>query len=130
MAAITFANPPGIPAPAARYSLTAEVTGATRWLLLSGQVPTAADGQVPDAPEAQAALVGKHLAVALAHHDMGPEHVVKLTTYITTLAMRPAWQPVRDALFVGAAPPASTLVVVAGLADPRWLIEVELIAAA
>ncbi len=130
MASIVFANPPGIPAPAARYSLTAEVTGATRWLLLSGQVPTAADGSVPEAPSAQAELVGKHLAAALAHHDMGPEHVVKLTTYITALSVRAAWQPVRDALFTGAVPPASTLVVVAGLADPRWLIEVELIAAA
>ncbi len=130
MASIVFANPPGIPAPAARYSLTAEVSGATRWLLLSGQVPAAADGSVPEAPSAQAELVGKHLAAALAHHDMGPEHVVKLTTYITTLSMRAAWQPVRDALFTGPVPPASTLVVVAGLADPRWLIEVELIAAA
>jgi enamine deaminase RidA (YjgF/YER057c/UK114 family) len=130
MVVLSFANPPGIPAPAARYSHTALVEGAARWLHLSGQVPVAADGSVPGAAEAQAALVAQHLATALAHHGMRPENVVKLTTYITDRAMRPAWQPARDALFAGHRPPASTQLIVAGLADPRWMIEVELVAAA
>jgi enamine deaminase RidA (YjgF/YER057c/UK114 family) len=129
MAAITFANPPGIPAPAARYSLTAEVREAQRWLLLSGQVPVAPDGRVPDAPEAQAALVAGHLRAALAHHGMTAANIVKLTTYLVGRDARAAWQAERDALIGDGPAPASTQVIVAGLADPRWLLEVELIAA-
>ena len=129
MAALRFSNPPGIPAPAARYSLSAEVTGARRWLVLSGQVPTAPDGSVPESPEAQAALVAAHLRTALAHHGMGAAHIVKLTTYLAGRTARAAWQAERDALVGDGPPPASTQVIVAGLADPRWLLEVELIAA-
>lgn len=129
MAAIRFANPPGIPVPAARYSLTAEVTGARRWLVLSGQVPVAEDGSVPEAPEAQAALVAAHLRAALAHHGMAVAHIVKLTTYLVGRTARAAWQAERDALVGENPPPASTQVIVAGLADPRWLLEVELVAA-
>ena len=36
MPSITFANPSGMPKPAARYSMTAEVEGASRWVLVSG----------------------------------------------------------------------------------------------
>lgn len=129
MADIRFANPPGIPAPAARYSLTAEVSGARRWLVLSGQVPVAVDGSVPETAEGQAALVAAHLRTALTHHGMTAAHIVKLTTYLVGREARAAWQVERDALIGGGPPPASTQVIVAGLADPRWLLEVELIAA-
>jgi enamine deaminase RidA (YjgF/YER057c/UK114 family) len=128
MAEIRFANPPGIPTPAARYSLTAEVLGPARWVVLSGQVPVAADGSVPEAPEAQAALVAAHLRAALAHHGMTAAHIVKVTTYLVGRTARAAWQAERDMLVGERSPPASTQVIVAGLADPRWLLEVELIA--
>jgi enamine deaminase RidA (YjgF/YER057c/UK114 family) len=128
-ARISFANPPGIPAPAARYSLTAEVRDARRWLVLSGQVPLAADGSVPDSAEGQAALVAAHLRTALAHHGMAARHIVKLTTYLVGRTARAAWQAERDALIGDGPPPASTQLIVTGLADPRWLLEVELIAA-
>jgi enamine deaminase RidA (YjgF/YER057c/UK114 family) len=130
MAEIVFANPPGIPPPAARYSLTAEVREAWRWVLVSGQLPIAADGSVPADLGAQADLVVAHLRAALAHHGLDPGHVVKLTTYLTTREARLPWQQRRDALFAGLPPPASTQVIVAGLADPRCAIEVEAIAAA
>ncbi len=127
MPTVTFANPAGMPTPAARYSMTAEVAGPARWVLISGQLPVAADGSVPGDYAAQADLVIAHIAAALAHHGLGWGNVVKLTTYLTTRAARAAWQEKRDALFPGA-PPASTQVIVAGLADPRCAIEVEAVA--
>jgi enamine deaminase RidA (YjgF/YER057c/UK114 family) len=127
MAEIRFANPAGMPTPAARYSMTAEVAGPARWVLVSGQLPIAADGTVPGDYAGQADLVIAHIAAALAHHGLGWGHVVQLTTYLTTRAARAAWQEKRDALFPGT-PPASTQVIVAGLADPRCAIEVEAIA--
>lgn len=129
MAGMRFTNPPGLPVPAARYSQTAEVLGARRWLVLSGQVPVDEHGHVPPTPEGQAALVARHLRTALAHHGMAAEHIVKLTTYLVGRAARTAWQAERDLLVGDNPPPASTQVIVAGLADERWLIEVELIAA-
>ncbi len=127
MPTVTFANPAGMPIPAARYSMTAEVSGPARWVLVSGQLPVAADGSVPEDHAAQADLVIAHIAAALAHHGLGWGNVVKLTTYLTTRAARAAWQEKRDALFPGT-PPASTQVIVSGLADPRCDIEVEAIA--
>lgn len=127
MPSITFANPSGMPKPAARYSMTAEVEGASRWVLISGQLPIAEDGSVPEDFAGQAELVSRHIEAALRHHGLGWADVVKLTTYLTTRAARAAWQARRDALFPGT-PPASTQVIVAGLADPRCAIEVEAIA--
>lgn len=127
MPTIAFANPPAMPTPAAHYSMTAEVAGAARWVLVSGQLPIAADGSVPEDHGAQADLVIAHIAAALAHHGLGWENVVKLTTYLTTRAARGPWQARRDALFPGT-PPASTQVIVSGLADPRCVIEVEALA--
>ena len=110
--------------------MTAEVTAVTRWVLVSGQLPVASDGTVPEDLGAQADLVIAHLRAALAHHGMDARNIVRLTTYLTTREARQPWQQRRDALFAGLTPPASTQVIVAGLADPRATIEVEAIAAA
>lgn len=130
MAEILFANPAGMPAPGARYSMTAEVREPARWVLVSGQLPVAADGSVPEDLGAQAELVLAHLRAALSHHGLDARDIVKLTTYLTTREAREPWQRRRDAFFAGLPPPASTQVIVAGLADPRCAIEVEAIAAA
>lgn len=129
-ATIRFADPPALPPPAAHYSMLAEVAGATRWLFVSGQLPVAADGSVPDSLADQAALVIAHLRAALAHAGMDERNIVKLTTFLTTREARAPWQAARDAWLGGRSPPASTQVIVAGLADARCAIEVELVAAA
>ena len=59
---------------------------------------------------------------------MAPGDLVRLTTYLIDPRDRAAYMAVRDR-FVGSPPPGSTLLVVAALADPRYRIEVEAIAA-
>jgi enamine deaminase RidA (YjgF/YER057c/UK114 family) len=54
-------------------------------------------------------------------------NVVKLNTYLTDIRHRAEIVPVREEFF-GKKLPASTLVGVAALAHPDWLIEVEAIA--
>ena len=129
MPVISFANPPGIPTPKATYSLTAEVAGARRWLVVSGQVPATADGSVPQDAAGQARLVAANLRAALAHHGMGPANIVKFTSFMLNAEARAAWAVERDAMLAGGPAPASTLIYVSGLADPRWLMEVEILAA-
>ena len=53
--------------------------------------------------------------------------IVKINTYLTDIRHRAELVPVREEFF-GKKGPASTLVAVAALAQPDWLIEVEAIA--
>ena len=54
-------------------------------------------------------------------------NVVKLTTYVTDMRYRADLAPLR-AEFLGTKGPASTLVEIAALAHPDWLVEIEAIA--
>jgi enamine deaminase RidA (YjgF/YER057c/UK114 family) len=53
--------------------------------------------------------------------------VVKLTTFVTRIERRPEMRAIRERYF-GARFPTSTLLQVAGLVDPRALVEIEAIA--
>lgn len=64
----------------------------------------------------------------LAAHDMGPGDIVEVTAYLTDPADVGIYREVRDRMLDGAAP-ASTLLIVAGLADPRWRVEIAVVAA-
>lgn len=129
MARITLRNPDGVHAPASRYSHAALVQGATQRLVISGQVGMAPDGSVPESGEAQIDQALANLGRVLAAHGMMAEHLVKMTVFLTDRGLIGAWRAKRDAFLVGHAP-ASTLLVVAGLADPRFVVEVEAEAAA
>ena len=124
MPIITLSNPPGVRPPATRYSHAALVSGPHRRLVISGQVGQAPDGSVPADGAAQIAQAYANLQAVLAGHGMGIADVVKTTAVLTDRALIPAYRAARDALFATHAP-ASTLLVVAGLADPRWLVEIE-----
>lgn len=124
MPVITLSNPPGVRPPATRYSHAALVSGPHRRLVISGQVGQAPDGSVPADGAAQIAQAYANLQAVLAGHGMGIADVVKTTAFLTDRALIPAYRAARDALFATHAP-ASTLLVVAGLADPRWLVEIE-----
>ena len=69
-----------------------------------------------------------NIVAILAHYGATPRHLVKTNTYITDLANRPAVGEARDEVFPEPPYPPSTLVVVAGLAEPRFLVEIEAIA--
>lgn len=121
---ITFSNPDGVRAPASRYSHAALIEGPGRRLVLSGQVGVAPDGSIPESGEAQIAQALANLRALLAAHGMGPADIVKLTVFLTETALIGPWRVGRDAAMQGHAP-TSTLLIVAGLADPRFVVEVE-----
>jgi enamine deaminase RidA (YjgF/YER057c/UK114 family) len=54
-------------------------------------------------------------------------NIVKVNTYLTDIRHRADYGPIREAFF-GKKMPAHTLVAVAALAQPEFLIEVEAIA--
>jgi 2-iminobutanoate/2-iminopropanoate deaminase len=125
---LTRITPAGIHPPAANYSHATGVPANARWLYLSGQVGIAPDGTIPNDTAAQAELCFANIEVILREAGMAPADLVRLTTYLIDPRDRAAYMTARDR-FVGSPPPASTLVVISALADPRYRIEVEAVAA-
>lgn len=124
--------PPSIAPPAAQYAHAVLVEAATRWLHTAGVVPVAADGSVPAGASAQAEVVWANVAAILAEAEMGAEHVVSVTTYVVADAAPAglaAAMAARSA-FLGERRVASTLLTVPALAQPAWLLEVAVVAAA
>ena len=100
---------------------------AGRWLHISGQVGVRKDGGVPEDFKGQAHCAWENLVAVLAAAGMTVADLVKVNTYLTDRSQHPQFSPIR-AKFLGDARPASTLVVVAALARPEYLVEVEAVA--
>ncbi|HUB50270.1 MAG TPA: RidA family protein [Acetobacteraceae bacterium] len=123
MATITSSNPPTVRAPTG-YSHGITIEGAERRLIISGQVGMATDGTVPTTGEGQIAQAFANLRAVLDANGMGIGNVVKTTTFLTDRALLAAFRTARGAVF-GDHAPASTLLFISGLADPRFMVEIE-----
>lgn len=121
-------NPQTVAPPFSRYSHGVEVSAGARWLYISGQVGVTPEGKVADGAAAQIEQAWRNVLSVLEAAGMGPRDLVKVTTFLINRADLPTARTVRDRMLQGAAP-ASTLLFVAGLASPEWLVEIEAIAA-
>ena len=121
-------NPAGVAAPAAPYVHGMEVAPGARWLFISGQIGVHPDGRPGADAREQAELVWSNIGLILRSAGMDVADIVKLTTYSTSAAHLPALREVRERVLAGHLP-ASTLLIVAGLAKPELLVEVEAYAA-
>jgi 2-iminobutanoate/2-iminopropanoate deaminase len=122
-AEVTRSNPPTVRAPTG-YTHAIQVTGDYRRLIISGQVGVALDGTVPASGEAQIAQALANLRAVLIANGMGVENIIKTTAFLTDRELLPVYRQARGAAF-GGHTPASTLLFVAGLADPAWVVEIE-----
>ena len=116
------------PAPAGFFSHGIEVAPNTRWLYISGQTGVRPDGSTPADFAAQAEQTFANMRAVLDDAGMGPGDLVKLVVYILRPEDLPDLRRIRNQ-FLGEARPAQTLLRIAGLALPGWLIEVEGVAA-
>jgi enamine deaminase RidA (YjgF/YER057c/UK114 family) len=93
-------------------------------VLVSGTAPVWPDGSCDPDPGAQARRRLEIILAALAEVDAGPEHVIRTRMFLTDAA---DWEAVGHAHgeVFGTVRPVATMVVVAGLLDPRWRVEVE-----
>jgi enamine deaminase RidA (YjgF/YER057c/UK114 family) len=98
-------------------------------VVLSGQVALDPAGEVVGEGDwdAQAEQALTNLEAALVAAGAGNEDVVKLTCFLCHADGYPAYAEAKSRRFAAIAP-ASTCVIVAGLLDPRLLLEVEAIA--
>lgn len=93
-------------------------------VVVSGTAPVWPDGSCDSDAEAQARRCLEIILAALADAGACPEHVVRTRMYITPAAVADAVGRAHRAVF-GSVRPAATMVVVAGLLDPRWHVEIE-----
>jgi enamine deaminase RidA (YjgF/YER057c/UK114 family) len=121
---VTVVNPAGV-RKVAGYN-HAKVRRGTP-VFLTGQVAWDVDGNVvgPGDIEAQLDQAWGNVRAVLAGLGLEMDDIVKLTTYITDARHMPAVGAAKARQFTSAAMPASTLLIVAGLADPALLVEIE-----
>jgi 2-iminobutanoate/2-iminopropanoate deaminase len=122
-AEVTRSNPPAVRAPTG-YTHAIQITGDYRRLIISGQVGVAQDGTVPSSGEGQIAQAFANLRAVLTANGMAVENIVKTTAFLTDRGLLGSYRQARGAVF-GNHAPASTLLFVAGLADPAWMVEIE-----
>lgn len=106
------------------------VTGSGRLVVVAGQVARDQRGNLvgPGDAEAQAYQVFENLGLCLAAVGATFDDVVKLTYFVTDIAILPAVRRVRNRYIKTDLRPASTAVQVAALFEPGYLIEVEALA--
>jgi enamine deaminase RidA (YjgF/YER057c/UK114 family) len=93
-------------------------------LLVSGTGPIESDGSCAETAGAQAGRCLDIILCALAEAGAAAPHVVRTRMYVTHRGHIEAVGQAHAGVFADVRP-ASTIVVVAGLADPRWKVEIE-----
>jgi len=121
-------NPASVLAPFSRYSHAVSVPQGYRWLYVSGQVGADRDRKIANGFEAQAELAWSNLIACIKAAGFAVQDLVKVTILLTRASDIAASRQVRGRM-LGPVEPASTLMIVAGLAAPELLIEVEGVAA-
>jgi 2-iminobutanoate/2-iminopropanoate deaminase len=110
------------------YSDEIEADPNLRWLMTSGTPGFTEASKVPEDIVGQSELAWENVLRILAKANMKVEDIVKVTQYLTRAEDIKAYAQVRSR-FLGAARPASMLLVVPQLVWPNLLVEVEIIAA-
>jgi len=112
--------------PVGAYVQALEVTDTTRRLYVSGQAPVSRDGKVPDTFKEQAEVVWRNILAQLHAADMSAEHIVKATTFLTDRKYREENRAVRQNMLNGHT--FALTVVLAGMFEDGWLLEIDAIA--
>jgi enamine deaminase RidA (YjgF/YER057c/UK114 family) len=94
-------------------------------IAISGTAPVWPDGHVDPDPAVQARRCWEIALTALEHLGGAREDVIRTRQYIVDVDEADDIGVVHGEVF-GTVLPASTMVVVAALLDPRWRVEVEL----
>ena len=124
MADIKLINPPEVHDTAGRYAHAVAIEGPHRRLVLSGQIGLRPDGSVAEGAEGQIEQALANIRAILASQGLNTTNIVKMTVFLTDAALIPAWRERRNAFLAGHVS-ASTLLIVAGLASPEFVVEVE-----
>lgn len=120
-------NAASVPQPAGGYAQASLVSDAKEWLLVSGQIPETRNGVVPERFEDQAELAWGNVKAQLAAAGMDASNLVKVTTFLSSRKFNLENRDARQSA-LGEHTPALT-VIITGIFDEQWLLEIEATAA-
>ncbi|MGH6678440.1 MAG: RidA family protein [Bradyrhizobium sp.] len=113
------------------FSHGVEFSGPGRWIALAGQTGGDEKGDYPADLAAQVETALKRIVKLLGEASAGPEHIVRLTWYLTSRSDYEAAGPGIGAAWketLGRHFPPSTLLYINGLVDLRAKVEIEVTA--
>jgi enamine deaminase RidA (YjgF/YER057c/UK114 family) len=113
------------------FSHGVEIDAPGRWIVLAGQTGGDDKGDYPPDMAGQVAGALRRIIKLLAEAGAGPQHIVRLTWYLTSRAeyeaagagIGAAWRETLGKNF-----PPSTLLYITGLVDERAKVEIEVTA--
>ncbi len=120
-------NSNNAPSPEDGYSQAMLVDGAAKLLFISGQIPETIDGETPDDFESQCRLVWSNIEAQLQAAEMTISNLTKVTIFLSSREYADINSTVRQE-FLANHNPALT-VIITGIFDEKWLLEIEAIAA-
>ena len=110
------------------YAQAVALEGANRLVFVSGQIPVDLDGNVPEGFVDQARLAWRNLGAQLEAAGMSLDNLVKVTIFLSDRRYGLENRQVRQEM-LGSRSPALT-VIITGIFDAAWLLEIEAVAAA
>lgn len=127
---LTPINAPDAPQPVGgSYSQAVEVTGASRLLFISGQIPAEVEGAaVPEDFASQARLCWKNVIAQLHAADMTLDNLVQVRIFLSDRKYITDYRNVRNEVLQGRQ--VSLTTIISGIFDEKWLLEIEAVAAA
>jgi len=113
------------------FSHGVEIDAPGRWIVLAGQTGGDDKGDYPPDMAGQVAAALRRIIKLLAEAGAGPQHIVRLTWYLTSrteyeaagAGIGAAWRETLGKNF-----PPSTLLYITGLVDERAKVEIEVTA--
>ena len=117
----------GSPPVEGSYPQAVEVIAPTRWLYLSGQIPVSPDGSLAADFTGQCEQVWTNIETQLAAGGMTLDNLVKVTTFLSDRSHALENREVRIRRLAGRQP--ALTVIITGLFDEAWMVEIEAVAA-
>ncbi|MUL79039.1 RidA family protein [Mycolicibacterium sp. CBMA 226] len=125
---LAFSASPDVHEPLGTYSHIVACPAGASLVYISGQVPVRPDGTWPASFADQADQVFANIAAHLASAGIDPADVVKVNSYIVDHDGDPSALLRARSKHLGDHRPAATGILIAGLINPEWKLEVEVVA--
>ncbi len=110
------------------YTHAVEVSEPKRLLFMSGQIGIAPDGKVAESFDAQCNQAMANVEALLVEAAMTRANMARVTYYLTDADNLAALGIIRNTRWGSDQPPAVTTLVIAALASPELLVEIEVVA--
>ncbi|MEO3746490.1 RidA family protein [Plantactinospora sp. B5E13] len=109
------------------YVPAIQISTPGRLVFVSGQVPERADGYVPADFASQCRLAWENVLTTLRSADMDAHNLVKVTTFLSDRRYREENSRIRDEFLKDHQ--VALTIIITGIYDRRWLLEIEAVAA-